>query len=264
MSVRPSVRPSVCPSPIQKHRQKWTHLIAHPGLFSFLHDSNHSFIHPSIPSSFHPFHSFIHSFIHSFTHLTVHLSIHSLIHTIPWRPWINLSPRSSVFVEFFDSSDLCRRCWLVQDCLCQGKKLNLTEKYQNEQKQRFALVQNRKNHSHIILFPRNEWVTSEWAAERASEVSTAEQANEWAVQANEWTSGPVHLEFWLFWTKVRLLLWYTMVPYRTLFSKSDLFFPLKYSSSAYQFLPSPVAWKKWSSHQGTQWKRGVHQWMDSH
>ena len=49
----------------------------------------------------------------------------------------------------------------------------------------------------------SEWVS---AAEYASEVSSGEQANDWAVRANKWTDEQVaqylHLDFWLFWPTV--------------------------------------------------------------
>ena len=55
-----------------------------------------------------------------------------------------------------------------------------------------------------------EWVSerSEWmrAAQRASEASSAEQANEWAMRANDWTDERVapylHHDSWSFWTIV--------------------------------------------------------------
>ena len=65
------------------------------------------------------------------------------------------------------------------------------------------MVQNRKKHwknSHLIIhFPTSEGVSEVSAAERTSEASRAEQANEWAVQANEqmdkrvthWVTDPV-------------------------------------------------------------------------
>ena len=71
------------------------------------------------------------------------------------------------------------------------------------------MVQNRKKHrknSHLIIhFPTSEGVFK-WssAAERASKASSAEQANKWAVRANEQADERVaqylQLDSWLFWT----------------------------------------------------------------
>ena len=72
-----------------------------------------------------------------------------------------------------------------------------------------AMVQNRKKNrknSHLI---NNHLLSYEWGSERserASEASSVEQANKWAVRANRWMDERVaqysNLHSWLFWPTV--------------------------------------------------------------
>ena len=65
-----------------------------------------------------------------------------------------------------------------------------------------------RSFSHELGSERVSERVSEWmsAAERESEASSVEQANEWAARANEWTDDweaqCLRLDSWLFWTTV--------------------------------------------------------------